>query len=144
MFELSDFYDYCKQNQVDVIPFNRLPTPAMTVRDGGRYAVGLNMQRIRTTRLLRTAAMHENGHLRTGALHKVVSPYQIVAQAEHKADADSFRQYLPPEELQAAMRAGYTEPWQLAEYFDLEESYIRKALAYWTECRGVDFNRDPG
>lgn len=136
MFELSDFYRYCRENDVDVIPHSGLPSAAMTVRDGTWYAVGFNFSRLGSLRQLRTAAMHETGHLRTGALHKVCSPYQLVAQAEYKADASSFRHYLPLEELRRAAALGYTEPWQLAEFFDLEESYIKKALHYWVECRG--------
>ena len=85
--------------------------------------------------------MHESGHLHTGALHKVNSPFQLVEQNECRADADSFQRYLPAEEIRSAMRNGYVETWQLAEYFDVEESYIKKALHYWTECKGMDFNR---
>lgn len=85
--------------------------------------------------------MHESGHLRTGALHKVYSPFQIVEQSEFRADADSFRRFLSSVEIRAAMRQGYTDSWQLAEYFDLDEEYIKKALHYWVECKGVDFNR---
>ena len=88
-----------------------------------------------------TAMLHESGHLHTGALHKVNSPFQLVEQNEYRADADAFRRCLPPDEIRTAMRAGYTEPWQLAEYFDLDEDYIKKALHYWTQCRGVDFNQ---
>lgn len=140
MFCLSDFYNYCKENDVDVIAFNRLPAAAATVRYCGDYSVGLNFERIKTTRQLRTVVMHESGHLRTGALHKVDSPFQLVEQNEYRADADSFQKYLPPDEIRAAMRSGYTETWQLAEYFDLEEDYIKKALHYWTECKGINFN----
>lgn len=142
MFELSDFYHYCRTHEVDIIPFPRLPRPALTAREGGYYAVGLDPLQLTTTRKLRTAMMHESGHLRTGALHKLESPYQVVAQAEHRANADAFAHYLPAAELQAAMRAGYTEPWQLAEYFDLDEAYICQALDFWANCRGFDFN-DP-
>lgn len=141
MFSLSEFYGYCKQNDVDIMPFAALPRPACTVRDGGYYAVVLNFKRLHTVRQVRTAMLHESGHLHTGALHKVDSPFQLVAQNEHRADADSFRRCLPAEEICQAMRQGYTEPWQLADYFDLDEDYIKKALHYWTECRGVDFNR---
>lgn len=75
---------------------------------------------------MRTAMLHESGHLHTGALHKVDSPFQLVEQNEYRADADAFRRCLPPDEIRTAMRAGYTEPWQLAEYFDLDEDYIKK------------------
>lgn len=140
MFSLSDFYGYCKMNDVYVFPFNSLPQAACTARDQGYYAVALNFSKLKTTRSMRTAMMHESGHLHTGALHKVYSPFQIVAQNEYRADADSFRRYLPADELREAMRQGYTEPWQLAEYFDLDEDYIKKALHYWTECRAIDLD----
>ena len=42
MFQLSDFYSYCKQNDVDIMPFAKLPRAACTVRDGQYYAVVLN------------------------------------------------------------------------------------------------------
>ena len=140
MFSTSEFYSYCRVHDVDVIPFDRLPAAATTVRYHGAYAVGLNFSRLHTVRQIRTAMLHESGHLHTGALHKVNSPFQLVEQNEYRADADAFRRCLPPEEIRTAMRAGYTEPWQLAEYFDLDEDYINKALHYWTQCRGVDFN----
>ena len=124
MFSLSDFYGYCKMNDVDVFPFNSLPQAACTARDQGYYAVALNFSKLKTTRSMRTAMMHESGHLHTGALHKVYSPFQIVAQNEYRADADSFRRYLPADELREAMRQGYTEPWQLEEFFDLDEDNI--------------------
>ena len=140
MDPLQSFYEYCAANDVDVMAFPRFPADACTVRDHGYYCVVLNPEALNTFRRLRTAAIHEEGHLRTGALHKVDSPYQLVAQSEHRANAASFRRYLPPNKIRAAMRSGYTDPWQLADYFDLEEEYIKKALHYWTACRGIDFN----
>ena len=138
---LQSFYSYCEENGVDVMAYASLPADACTVRDRGYYCVVFNPDTLNSFRRLRTAAIHEEGHLRTGALHKVDSPYQLVAQSERRAESASFRRYLPPDKIRAAMRAGYTEPWQLADYFDLEETYIKKALHYWTECRGVDFHK---
>ena len=40
---------------------------------------------------------------------------------------------------QEAFDAGYTEIWQLEEYFDLPQTDIRAALRYWTDSRGIDF-----
>ena len=39
MFEISDFYQYCKSHQVDVIPYDGCPQPGATIRDEGYYAV---------------------------------------------------------------------------------------------------------
>lgn len=141
MYELSDFYAYCARNDVDVMPYRGAPQPAMTLRDGSYYCVALDFDKITDTQMLRGCTMHEYGHLKTGALHKCDSPYQLVQQAEYRAEACAARTFLPAAELAAAMRAGYTAPWQLAEYFDLPQRTIEGALHYWRDCRGVDFNR---
>ncbi len=141
MVEISDFYDYCKKNQVDVIPFDGCPQPGATVRDQGCYAVFLDFTKIRSTRLLRGVCYHELGHAATGALHKVDSPYELVERSEYRANRWSTERYLPQEEFRAAFAAGYTELWQLAEYFDMPERDIQKALTFWTEHRGIDFNK---
>jgi hypothetical protein len=86
MFSTSEFYSYCRVHDVDVIPFDRLPAAATTVRYHGAYAVGLNFSRLHTVRQIRTAMLHESGHLHTGALHKVNSPFQLVEQNEYRAE----------------------------------------------------------
>jgi len=141
VFEISDFYDYCKENQVDVIPFAGCPQPGATVRDLGYYAVFLDFTKIKSTRLLRGVCYHELGHAATGALHKVDSPYELVERSEYRAYRWSAEHYLPEAEFRAAFAEGYTELWQLAEYFDMPESDIQKALTFWTEHRGIDFNK---
>lgn len=140
MFELSDFYDYCKEHRVDVIPFAGIPQPGATVRDQGRYAIFLDFSQIRSTRLLRGVCSHELAHVATGALHKVSSPYELVERSEYRANRWLAQNHLTQEAFREAFRAGCTEPWQLAEYFDLPEQDVKKALTYWSERRGVDFN----
>ena len=140
MFELSDFYGFCKANQVDVIPFAGCPCPGATIRDGEWYAVFLDFSKIRSTRLLRGVCCHELAHVATGALHKVDSPYELAERSEYRANRWAAQHYLTREDFQEAFDAGYTEPWQLAEFFDMPERDVRAALTYWTERRGVDFN----
>ena len=76
MFELSDFYDFCREHDVDIIPFDGCPQPAATVRDDGYYAIFLDFTQIKSTRLLRGICCHEMAHAATGALHKVDSPFE--------------------------------------------------------------------
>ena len=141
MFELSDFYGYCRANQVDVIPFAGCPCPGATVRDGIYTAVFLDFTQIRSTRLLRGVCCHEMGHVATGALHKVDSPYELAERSEYRANRWCAQHYLSQEDFREAFEAGYTEPWQLAEFFDMPERDIRSALTYWTQSRGVNFNK---
>lgn len=141
MFEISDFYDYCKDHHVDVIPYMGCPSPGATIRDQGHYAVFLDFSKIRSTRLLRGVCYHELGHAATGALHKVDSPYELVERSEYRANRWAAEQYLTDEDFRAAFSEGYTEPWQLAEYFDMPEPDIINALTYWTERKGINFNK---
>lgn len=139
MFELGDFYAYCKANQVDIIPYQGAPCPGTTIRDGHFYGVFLDFSKIPTLRLLRGICYHELGHAATGALHKVDSPYELVERSEYRANRWSAEHYLTCDDFQEAFRQGYTELWQLGEYFDLPEQDIKKALAYWTVSKGIQF-----
>ena len=140
MFELSQFYDYCRRNDVDVIPYRGAPQPGATVRDRGQYAIFLDFSKILSTRLLRGVCCHELGHAATGALHKVSSPYELWERSEYRANRYVAQNFLTEEAFREAFSAGCTELWQLAEYFDLPEQDIKNALTYWSERKNVDFN----
>ena len=139
MFEISDFYGYCKSHNVDVIPYDGCPQPGATIRDQGFYAVFLDFTKIRSTRLLRGVCFHELGHIATGALHKVDSPYELVERSEYRANRWATETFLTKEAFQEAFEEGYTELWQLSEYFDLPEQVIANALTYWKERKGISF-----
>ena len=143
MFELSHFYDYCKMNNVDVIPYIGMPSQGATIRDGKDMAIFLDFSLIHTMRQLRGTCLHEQGHAATGALHKVSSPYETVGRSEDRANRWAAESYLTAQNFREAFAAGYTEPWQLSDYFDLPEQDVKKALSFWTERRCINFNEDP-
>ena len=124
---------------MDVIPYFGMPQPGATLRDGSYYAVFLDFSKILTTRLLKGVCCHELGHIATGALHKVDSPYELVERSEYRANRYMAQAFLTEDAFREAFSAGYTELWQLAEYFDLPEQDIKNALTYWSERRQVDF-----
>ena len=140
LFELAHFYDYCKKNRVDVIPYLGAPQPGTTIRDGSYCAVFLDFSKILTTRMLRGVCSHELGHIATGALHRVDSPYELVERSEYRAGRYVAQHFLTEDAFREAFAAGYTELWQLSEYFDLPERDIKNALTYWSERKEVDFN----
>lgn len=146
MFELRDFYEYHRQNDVPIIPFPGMPAPGATIRDNrdGAIAVFLDPTKLPTLRMLRGVCMHENGHTATGALHKCASPYETVERAEHRAVRYTAERYLTAEDFNEAFQAGYTELWQLAEWFDLPEPDVAAAYHFWKEARGVAFGSGAG
>ena len=141
MFEISDFYHYCKTHQVDVIPYDGCPKPGATIRDAGFYGGFLDFTQIKSTRLLRGVCYHELGHVATGALHKVDSPFELAARSEYRANRWAAETFLTEAAFREAFNEGYTELWQLEEYFDLPQEDILAALRYWTDSRGIDFTK---
>ena len=141
MFEIADFYEYCRTHHVDVIPYDGIPKPGATIRDAGFYAVFLDFTKISSTRLLRGVCCHELAHVATGALHKVDSPYELAERSEYRAIRWMAERYLTEQAFREAFSAGYTELWQLSEYFDMPEADIQKAMEYWTVSRNIDFSK---
>lgn len=50
------------------------------------------------------------------------------------------KKLLPFSELNEAVISGIYETWDLAEYFELPESFIKTAVHYYVNCRGLKFN----
>lgn len=142
MFELSDFYSYCKSNKVMIIPYGGMPAPGATLHDRGKYAIFLDFSQIPTTRVLRGVCCHEMSHVATGALHKAGSPYELIERSEYRANRHTAQTVLTVDAFREAFAAGYRELWQLSEYFELPEQDIETALRYWTERRGISFSID--
>jgi len=140
VFDLANFYQFCENNDVDIIPYLNAPSEGATIRDEDYYAIFLDITKLRSIKVYNGVCLHEVGHVATGALHKVDSPYETVERSEYRANRWGFENYLKVEEFKEAFAAGYTELWQLSDYFDLPEETIRKALSYWTEQRGINFN----
>ena len=142
MFELSTFYDYCKLNHVPVIPYFGAPSPGTTIHDRGKTAIFLDFSQIPTTRMLRGVCCHEMSHVATGALHKAGSPYELVERSEYRANRYTAQTVLTVSAFREAFARGCRELWELAEYFELPEQDIEKALQYWTQRRGVVFSME--
>ena len=143
MFELSQFYTYCREKDIDIIPYDGCPQPGATARYDGLYAIFLDFTKIKSARLLRGVCYHELGHAATGALHKVDSPYETVERSEYRANRWCAEHFLTADAFREAFSDGCTELWQLAEYFDLPEADVARALTYWTERRGEQFQPLP-
>lgn len=141
MFELSDFYDYCRRNDVDVFPYSGAPSAGTTIRQDGYYGIFLDFSMIHSVRQLRGVSAHELGHAATGALHKVSSPYESVERSEYRANRWMAEHCLPLSDLQEALAAGYTEIWEIADYLEFPEEDVRRAITFWQERRGLSFTK---
>lgn len=83
--------------------------------------------RIDTTAQERVHLAHELGHCETGAFYNVYSSLDLREKQEKKADRWAVSCLVPAEEFMRVLSEGVVEVWELAEYFDVTEEFIRKA-----------------
>lgn len=83
---------------------------------------------IETTAQERVHLAHELGHCETGSFYNLYSPLDIREKQEKRADFWAVRRLVPAEEFRFALSRGVVEIWELAEYFDVTEDFIRKAV----------------
>lgn len=131
MVELNNLYEDIRTQQVSLYTYDVGEETSVTIELNNRYAIFLDPFRVRSIPEMKRILAHELGHCATGCTHKVSSPLDLIEKHEYKANRWAIERYIPFEELQTAVRHGYTERWQLAEYFDLPEPFIQKALSYY-------------
>lgn len=98
--------------------------------DSGRCYIGMDPFEIETAAEERVHLAHELGHCETGAFYSLHSPAEIRERQEMRADRWAIRRLIPAEELLCALRR-ITKPWALAEYFEVTESFLLKAVEYY-------------
>ena len=73
---------------------------------------------------------HEMGHCLTDSFYVGFSPLEKRAKHEYRADKWAINYLIPFDALCQAVSEGNRELWQLAEYFDVGEPFVEKAIAY--------------
>lgn len=80
---------------------------------------------------------HELGHSLTGSLYRRDTPLDEKGRNEQRADRWAIEHLLPFSALEAAVRDGRTRLSELAELFQLPQTLIEKAVAYYTGPCGL-------
>ncbi len=78
---------------------------------------------------------HELGHYTTGSFY--ADDGREHGRSETRAERAAIRRMVPFADLIAALEAGITSLWELAEKFEVTEEFMRKALGYYFEEAGI-------
>ncbi|MDR3149968.1 MAG: ImmA/IrrE family metallo-endopeptidase [Oscillospiraceae bacterium] len=131
-----DLYKTAESYGMTVISAHIPVAQAVSYPVGNGYIV---LDRSLQGRKERECLVHEIGHCSTGAFYALNSPRGCRERLEYRANAKSFELFLPPKIIQNAIDDGITELYDLSEHFGLSEKFIRSAIEYWTNRRGVVF-----
>jgi hypothetical protein len=128
---LNELYAFAEQQNHDVIPYDLGPRAAMSIQMGGRCYIGIDPLKLSSVADEKTKLGHELGHCETGSFYNQYSPFDVKQKHENRAYKWEIRKLIPEQELNSAVAAGHTAPWDLAEYFGVNEDFMRMAMCYY-------------
>ena len=120
-------YEIAEQNNITIYTGSLPATRSLSIP--GYVALDYNLMWNSAEERTRTA--HELGHCIRFAFYRRDDPRYIKKRCENKADKWAIKNLVPKDELEEAVASGYTEPWQLAEYFAVTDEFMFKALWYY-------------
>ena len=99
--------------------------------DGRTYRNRIAVRQDMTTARKTCVLAEEIGHCLT-TVGNILSQNSIGAlQQEHRARVWAFKKLLPAEEIVRAAEAGYTQVYEMAEFLDVDEEFLRDCLIYY-------------
>lgn len=133
MKETLYLYRVAEKKNIPVIRFPLPENGSLCVQDdSGRCFIGMDETTIGTEADERVHLAHELGHCVTGSFYNRWAACDVRRKHENRADKWAIRRLIPKGELTEAVSRGYTEPWELAELFNVTEGFIKKAMCLYT------------
>nr|DAO88770.1 MAG TPA: IrrE protein [Caudoviricetes sp.] len=134
--ELLDLYIEAEENDVDIMSVDTDVTKSMSVMsDLDNCYIGLNPLMIDTTAEEKVLLAHELGHCMTGAFYNQYSKLDIREKHERRADKWAIKKLIPVDELKRAVKSGRESRYELAEYFNVTEDFMQKAMDYYRDTK---------
>lgn len=126
---LNDLYDYAIDEDIAILDYEAPLTVSMSLMtDDGDCYIGLDYNVIKSETEERERLAHEIGHCVRGAFYNRYSLLDLKSKHEYRADKWAIERLLPKEEMEEALVCGVVEVWELAEYFEVTEEFIKKAM----------------
>ena len=127
-----DLYVLAEQQNIEVIETSLPENGSLSLMDdAGNCYIGIDESVMDGGALEIVHMAHELGHCLTGSFYNRHTRFDIRQRHENRADKWAVRHIISVEDLDTAIAAGYTEVWQLAEYFSVTEQFMRKAICLY-------------
>jgi hypothetical protein len=116
---------------IDIDYFIFANTESLSAPIGDRFVIAIDPTKVRSEADEKVKVAHEAGHCRTNSFYSPGEDYFLRQRYENRADKWAIKKLVPKDELESAVAAGITEPWELAEHFGVPEPFFRKVMAFY-------------
>lgn len=132
MSKLLELYRTAEREgiEVDCFDLERRESLSIMDEDGDCY-IAIDPLKLTSAKDEKVKLAHEMGHCVTGSFYNRFAACDVRQRHENRADKWAIQKLIPPEDLEHAIEEGYTEIWELAEYFDVTEEFMRKAMCWY-------------
>ena len=131
MVTLEKLYDKAEQENINIHNFNLENHKGCYYEYKNKKFIFMNYCYINSETEEKLTLSEELAHYYTGATYNIDDTYYLKEKAEYKALKWQINTLLPYSELSTQIKKGLTEIWELAEYFQVSEDFIRQALEYY-------------
>ena len=129
---VDELYELAENERISVSAFPLNTRDALSIMGvDGRCHIAIDPDKLVSTADEKTKLGHELGHCVAGAFYNVYSPFDSRQRHENRADKWAIKRLIPKDELEKAVDDGYTEIWELAEFFQVTEDLMRKAVSWY-------------
>lgn len=127
MTTMDELYEEALNDDILVVNCNLKCCAALSVCDDGDCIIVVDEKQAENTADRKVKTAHELGHCKTMSFYTQYTPFAEKGQFEYQADKWAVQKLMPSDELLQAVQNGCVEVWELAEYFDVTEDFVRRA-----------------
>lgn len=120
-----------EEERVPVLDIDLEGEPALSVPRKKKYAIGIDTKTIQSEAELKVCLAHEMGHGETGSFYNKDNYLDLYDKHERRANVWAYKKLVTEDELYEAVSQGYTEIWELAEYFNIPQDYMEQIVYYY-------------
>ena len=121
---LLNLYDIAEKNNITIDFFDTKEIKAFSIPG----AIVLNADKHQTQCEIKTSLAHELGHHMKNAFYNITSTFETRGRQEERAKRWAVENVITYDKLNEAIKIGIREIWELADYFNVTEDFIRDAV----------------
>lgn len=127
----TDLYAYAEEMGIEICDFDLPENKSLSMMDEeGNCYIGLDREFDTCADELVHVA-HELGHCTLGAFYCMYAPFDVRGKHERRADEWAIKKLVPKDKFVKAIRSGCTEPWQIAEEFNITDKFAVKVMEFY-------------
>ncbi len=130
--ETLKLYNLAEKSGITVDRFSLPENGSVSLLHDGKLYIALDSN-IKTNAEERVCLAHELGHCETLGFYNMYAPIDVRSKHENKADRWAIKRLVPEEKYRRALRNGYTDINSLAEFFDVTDEFMEKAVQYYSK-----------